>query len=309
LLGDMCFCRMNMNPVCGFEVVPEWQSEWRQFVAARDRGYAAGVKEAKRQQLLLERSSRDGNDALEELFEAVADAFADLMNEGHPFAFKYCPTPGCSADKGTGNSCGIAHAVMERMGFPGIGLDHVSIFSHFFLFMAVSDTCVLQQHGRLFKSWLSVHRELHNVAESKFGRSQFKQLALQQLPAMHTRLFMKRVHQRHNPQGYALLMRKLASLSGGGITLNSAHLPGHLLLKEAMHTGDEIAEMQLRSIILRTKIPEDADIMPVVDVSASMHGIPKDAATFLGIIVALAQRSEDAAYRRMFLTFDTCPQL
>jgi hypothetical protein len=44
------------------------------------------------------------------------------MVSGDPFAFKYCPTPGCSADKatGTGLERGIGHAVMNRMGFPGL---------------------------------------------------------------------------------------------------------------------------------------------------------------------------------------------
>jgi hypothetical protein len=56
------------------------------------------------------------------------------------------------------------------------------------------------QHGRLFKSWIAAQREVHNVAESNFGRSQFKQLIgkLHQLPAMHARLFMNRIHERHN---------------------------------------------------------------------------------------------------------------
>ncbi len=100
---------------------------------SRDRACAARAKESKINSLAKERSLRVGYDALEELFDAVADGFVELMQAGHPFAFKYCPTPGCSADKGTGGSGGgggIAWAVMERMGFPGIGLDHVSLPWH-----------------------------------------------------------------------------------------------------------------------------------------------------------------------------------
>jgi hypothetical protein len=60
---------------------------------------------------------------VEDLFDAVADCFRDMMHSGDPFAFKYCPVPGCSADKATGTSPqggGIGYAVMRRMGFPGM---------------------------------------------------------------------------------------------------------------------------------------------------------------------------------------------
>lgn len=75
---------------------------------------------------------------------------------GNGNAFKYCPTPGCSADKATGSKEGIAWAVMRRLGdFPSASLD---------------------PYGRQFKSWVSANRELHGVAETHIGGGRIKQV-------------------------------------------------------------------------------------------------------------------------------------
>ena len=123
----------NMNPVCGFQIVPEWDAAFRSFIERRDKAYAQAKRKECRDLIKKQREARKDDDMLELLFEAVADAFVDLMRAGHPFAFKYCPTPGSSADKATGTlgSGGIAQAIMTRMGFPGIFMDHVS-FACFF---------------------------------------------------------------------------------------------------------------------------------------------------------------------------------
>lgn len=113
------------------------------FVASRDMAYADAAKKEKQEKLRKEREDPvRQQEAVEALFEAVADAFVQLMKEGDPFAFKYCPTPGCSADKATGSQPGgegIAQAVMRRMGFPGIGLDHVSFCLCLCLFLLFLD--------------------------------------------------------------------------------------------------------------------------------------------------------------------------
>ena len=72
--------------------------------------------------ILQERSSPARyEDSLVDLFDAVADAFAELLLADNHFAFKYCPTPGCSVDTATGSleSGGLACAVMTKLGFPG----------------------------------------------------------------------------------------------------------------------------------------------------------------------------------------------
>jgi len=75
---------------------------------------------------------------------------------GNGNAFKYCPTPGCSADKATGSKEGIAWAVMRRLGdFP---------------------SALLDPYGRQFKSWVSANRELHGVAETHIGGGRIKQV-------------------------------------------------------------------------------------------------------------------------------------
>jgi hypothetical protein len=109
-------------------------------------------------------------------------------------------------------------------------------------------------------------------------------------------------------EGYTLLLRKLAGLSSGSIMLNSAHLQPHLLLDDAQHGQDQIAEMQLLSMILNTKVPTDVDLMPIIDVSGSMAGTPIQVAKALGIIVAYAQPVNNV-YHGLFLTFDSQPHL
>ena len=279
-----CKTRMNMNSLCGFQVVPELEKEFRDFLEKRDKAYAAQMKASKKLRLNKERSAPSrASQKLEDLFEAVADAFVELLEAGHPFAFKYCPTPGCSADKATGSCEGIASAVMRKMGFPGHGLD---------------------DHGRLFKSFIAAHRELHNVAESHFGSRRFKQVNLKGLPAMHARLFLGKVHAKFNPEGYHALMRKVSAC------INSAHIQPHLLLNDAEFNLDPVAEKQFLSMITKTKPPRGMDIMPVVDVSGSMTGTPMEVAIALGLIVSYCQcKDPAAAYQRLFLTFSSSPQL
>lgn len=152
-------------------------------------------------------------------------------------------------------------------------------------------------------------REMHNVAESKFGGSRFKQLKnLHHLPARHTRLYLESVHKKRNPVEYALLMRRLAGMSS--VTLNCAHIEPHLLLLDVQCKGDVTAEKQFLSMIKRLKLPSNTDIMPVIDVSGSMTGTPMDVAKALGLTVAYAQGFvKEAAYKHLFLTFDDIPTL
>lgn len=115
----------NMNSVCGFCVIPEWDMQFQQFVRDRDIRLKKDAKSLRKKNLLIECSQpcRSECGHVEDLFDAVADCFRDMMHSGDPFAFKYCPVPGCSADKATGTSPqggGIGYAVMRRMGFPGM---------------------------------------------------------------------------------------------------------------------------------------------------------------------------------------------
>jgi hypothetical protein len=60
----------------------------------------------------------------------------------------------------------------------------------------------------------------------------------------------------------------------------------------------------------RTRVPADVDIMPIVDVSGSMTGIPMEVAVAMGLIVSYCQeKNRDAAYKRLFLTFESVPSL
>lgn len=120
---------MNMNALCGYQIVPEQDAAFRKFVQGRDKRVAAKRAQEKQQAVQAEWDHPCRHEErLEELFEAVACAFEELLSAGDGFAFKYCPTPACSADKATGTCArgGIAYAVMKRMGFPGVGLDDVS---------------------------------------------------------------------------------------------------------------------------------------------------------------------------------------
>jgi hypothetical protein len=69
-----------------------------------------------------------------------------------------------------------------------------------------------------------------------------------------------------------------------------------------------MAALQFMSIIRATKVPKDFVIMPVVDVSGSMTGIPMEAGIALGLIVAYAQ-PESSPYSRMVMTFDSFPAI
>lgn len=117
----------SMNPLSGYEVLPELKDRFAAFVAARDARLKAEAKASRNECIRRERASeqRCSNEALALLFDATVETFVHFMRgEGQPHAlrmsgFKYCPTPGCSADKATGSleSGGIGEAMMRRLGF------------------------------------------------------------------------------------------------------------------------------------------------------------------------------------------------
>ena len=111
------------------QVVEEYQPQWREFIQKRDAYLKAQARKSKKERIAKERLSLDRRrPEVQDLFDAVADAFVELMHDEHVFAFKYCPTPGGSADNATGfgNRGGIATAIIRKMGFPGPELDPVS---------------------------------------------------------------------------------------------------------------------------------------------------------------------------------------
>lgn len=119
--------RTNMNALCGYAIKSELEPDFRKFLAERDRRRAQEARQARKNRIAAERSQDLRRDPdLEDLFDAVADAFAQQLLAGNGNAFKYCPTPGCSADKATGSKEGIAWAVIRRTGFPCASLDPVS---------------------------------------------------------------------------------------------------------------------------------------------------------------------------------------
>lgn len=89
--------------------------------------------------------------------------------------------------------------------------------------------------------------------------------------------------------------------------VNADHLMPHELLHD-IEEGDSMAVLQFMSIIRKTKTPDCFFLIPVVDVSGSMAGIPMEAGIAMALIVAYSQ-PEGSAFSRMFLTFDSQPSM
>jgi hypothetical protein len=281
--------KVAVNPLSGYEVVPELDAEFRAFVAARDRRLKAEASAARKKMISMQRDSPGRSDpCLVALFWAVVDAFELFLQsdceQRRMFAFKYCPTPGCSADKGTGNADtgGIGQALMGCL-FPGI-------------------------QSREFKEWVACFRRGYGIAESFIGCRQIKQIRLRGAPSMHLSLWGSRIHERHNPEGYKRFKEEaIMRLKEGRKGVNASQLMPHELLRD-VESGNSLAELQLLSIIQQTKVPDSVMIMPIIDVSGSMSGPPMEVAVAMGIVAAYCQSPESPFYR-MFMTFDEKPSL
>lgn len=224
--------RESMNPLSGFEVIPELQSAWMAFVHDRDAKLAAEAKLQTKSTILQERSSeeRQSGTAVAKLFDAVLQAFVKFMDGASPmkrrlFAFKYCPTPGCSADKGTGN--------LETGGIGEALLRHLASSKSFSVLSAT-------QGRREFKEYVACYREaLGRVPESCIGRRQIRQIDLSRAPTLHLRLFSDRIHKRHNVANYTAFQdRVMANLREVRIFF-SLDYPSENSLTNNVTTGQE----------------------------------------------------------------------
>ena len=301
--------KASTNPLCGYEVLPWLQQDFCNFVADRDRRLKHEASLQRKQRICNERRALPRYDEnLCQLFEAVADAFVAFMTSSsrkrEVFGFKYCPLPGCSADKATGNldSKGIGHAVLKRFSvLKGFPMEDLSPYS------------------TEFKSWVSTFRRTFGIPESFIGCRQIKQINLHKAPAMHLRNWGDRIHKRHNPQGFDQFEEQARqSLQareeeegprGKKVGVNASNLMPHELLatlrdRSTSPADAVVAELQFLSIIQKTRIPKGMCIMPVVDVSGSMSGTPIQVAIAMGLIVACCQ---DTAFARLFMTFHEYP--
>ena len=299
----------SMNPLSGYEVVPEMQDAFRKFLRERDAQLKMKSSMQRKERIMLERSRASRYDEnLCTLFDTVVDAFVEFMtgcfcgggsssssSKNKVFAFKYCPTPGCSADKGTGNleTGGVGEAMARRFaalkGFPA---------------------AQLSPHGKEFKMWVSTHRRTYGIPESFIGCRQLKQIDLAKAPAMHIRKWMDTIHMKHNPEGVDQFqkgaMERLRQGKKKGV--NASNLMPHELLED-IAAGNSVAGLQFMSIIQKTKVPDSISIMPVVDVSGSMAGTPMKVAIAMGMIISYCQSEDSSPFHRMFMTFDQFPRI
>jgi hypothetical protein len=295
--------KASMHPLSGYEVVPWLQADFQQFVADRDQRLAKEASAQRKQRIFVERSSPQRYDQnLCDLYDAVADAFVAFIlspnKNRSDFGFKYCPLPDRSADKATGNldSKGIGHAVLKRFSvLKGFPMEDASPYS------------------TEFKSWVSTFRRTNGVPESFIGCRQLKQIDLSKAPAMHLRNWGDRIHMRHNPDGFKQfeedVRRRIEENSAARNNgddkeknknkgVNASNLMPHVLAETlhhaSMHPSADVivAELQLLSIIQKTKVPKDMVILPVVDVSGSMMGTPMQVifALFLNVF-SLSQKT------------------
>jgi hypothetical protein len=58
------------------------------------------------------------------------------------------------------------------------------------------------------QEWVAVWRRTYGVAESFIGCQQLKQVNLFKTPSRHLKFFGKRLHERHNPEGYQEFMEE-----------------------------------------------------------------------------------------------------
>ncbi len=211
------YCRgtkADMNPLSGYEIVPELEQQFRAFVLARDARLAETSALQVKIRLNDERSSVHRQDpSLQRLFDAVVDTFVffieDVCDHKHQvFGFKYCPTPGCSADKATGTleSGGVGCAVMRRLqgkGFPSLELS---------------------PYGREFKEWVANFRRAYGVPESFICNKQIKQIDLRKAPARHHRCWSSKIHRRHNADNYLAFEKETLRMLNSDVSCNGLYL-------------------------------------------------------------------------------------
>ena len=266
----------------------------------RDLQLKEQAKSERKNRIAQERSQNlRSNEHLVLLFDTIVDTFYDFMKNSKKrqlrmSGFKYCPTPGCSADKATGNleSSGIGEAMMRKLGFAN----------------RLSPT----GGRREFKEWIATYRLAEGVAESWIGRQQLKQINYAKLPTLHATLWVDRIHKRYNAAGWDAFhnktMESLEKKDNGddnarcGVNTSNMDIVD-LYDRIVAEDSSSVAELQFLSLIRKIKIPEGYSVFPVVDVSLSMQGIPMKAAIMLGLLLAYAQEEH------LFMTFHTNPDV
>jgi len=106
---------------------------------------------------------------------------------------------------------------------------------------------------------------------------------------------------RHDPKGFAKYLSKVES---GEAKINSDTLFPHEIVSKISRKANQVLEEQWKA--LPNYMPVGRKIMPIIDVSGSMYGLPMNVAVGLGIY--LAERNE-GIFKDCFITFSGSPKL
>jgi hypothetical protein len=143
---------------------------------------------------------------------------------------------------------------------------------------------------------------LTNVVETDMCERKWTDIDYSKVPSQAGKIYAKAFN-RHNPEGYSSWRTKLSE-PNSGVKINVSTLYPHEVTAKLWDTSYPVEEAWAK---LQETFPEVEDrILPVCDVSGSMHGLPMDVCIALGLF--LSQRNR-GPFQDCFVTFSESPKL
>lgn len=153
---------------------------------------------------------------------------------------------------------------------------------------------------RQYRKGLAALRAKIDVVERKMSANKWKAIELPKLPgrafSTHTDAW-----KRHIPEAFTSFITKAEK---GEVKMKADVLYPHEILKLALSRDDRAASALWSN--LPDYVKSDEYIVPVVDVSGSMSGLPLEVAVSLGMYVAERLKGE---FKDHFISFSSRPQL
>ena len=150
---------------------------------------------------------------------------------------------------------------------------------------------------------------LTHVVEQLMCSNEFEAIDYNKLPSLAAARYQK-AFERHDPKGYNEYISKLTK---GEAKINASAVYPYDVVKSITYGNDKVANAQWKALPDYLEGSENKNILPVVDVSGSMHSAASgskvscmDISVSLGLYLAERNRG---AFKDHFITFSGSPKL
>lgn len=157
------------------------------------------------------------------------------------------------------------------------------------------------------KAYLVPLREKLNIVERDMCSKSWAEIDYQKVPSKAASIY-KSAFRKHDEERYQEYLLKVQK---GEKKMNTSVLMPYEIVGHYVDGGyiDETVEAQWKSFVKdrTSKWPKGINVLPIIDVSGSMVGMPMKVAISLGMLFSMLNSSDQ--YKGKFITFDTHPQM